>query len=1277
MISGGFAGGRESSSARKAHLRSIRSAEMGEIQAVSKLPRLDTTITFSDSDLEECQHPHDDPVVVRAIVANTTVHQVLIDNGSSTDIIFASAFDKMGIGRENLEPVNTHLQGFSGENVLPLVSIQLVLTLGEPPCQATATVRFLIVDAPSAYNMLLGRPSLNAIKAIPSAYHMIIKFLTIHGVGMVRGDQRVARECYTASMKQRAVDNVNVDELDMRDEVLTRPEPSEELESVPLDDDPEHLAYIGSKLMEDLKSLLTQFLRQNRDIFAWKQADMGGIDPTVITHRLNTNPSFKPVKQKRRSFAPERQKSINEEVGKLLQAGAIRGVEYPEWLANVVLVKKANGKWRLCIDFTDINKACPKDSFPLPRIDLIVDAIAGHELLSFMDAFSCYNQISMDPEDQENTSFVTAQGTYCYRVMPFGLKNAGATYHRLVNQMFQKQICATMEVYIDDMLVKSTTADLHIAHLSEAFQILRNYNMKLNPAKCAFGVSAGKFLGFIVNHKGIEANPDKIKAVLDVPSPSGIKEVQRLMGRIVALSRFVSRASDKCQPFFQVLKKAFQWDTKCEEAFSALKTYLSSPPILVSPVEGELLTLYLAVSDFSTSAVLVRDKERVQRPVYYCSRALRGAEERYPRMEKLILALVTAARKLRPYFQAHTIEVPTEYPMKQVLHKPETSGRLMKWAIELSEFDIRYMPKTVIKGQVLADFIMEFASVEPARDARAATDLSTWKLSVDGASNAQGSGASLILTSPEGIDIEYALRFGFHTSNNEFEYEAVIAGLNLAHSLEVDQLEVYSDSQLVVRQIEDTYEAKSERTILYLQKVRNLLKKFVLVLVKHVPRAENSRADALAKLATASQEDLGRSTPVEYLAEPSIDPYSMVIAPIESVPSWMDPIWNYIIDRSLPDDSKEAAKIRVRAARFTNHKGSLYKRGFFTPFLKCIAGEDTKYVLREVHEGICGNHIGARALATKVLRQGYYWPTILKDATDQVKRFRICQGHAKISRLPSEPLTSITIPWPFQQWGLDILGPLPIGKGQCKFIIVVVDYFTTWVEAEPLATITEQKIRNFVWRAIICRFGIPRALVSDNGKQFDNAKFRDFCAELEIKNYYSSPAHPQSNGQAEVTIRTLKAALKTKLEDLKGNWVEYLPEVLWAYRTTQKSATRETPFALAFGTVAVAPVEVGIKSPRIELALEEHNDEALRLNLELLDEKREQVQRRTEEYQRKTARYYNQKVKPMRYMPGDLVLKKLLPARRNPVHGKLGPNWKGPYIISRVVRPGNYELQTE
>ena len=221
MISGGFARGGESSSTRKSHLHSFRSREILEVQAVSKLPRLDTTITFSEADLEGCQHPHDDPLVIRAVVDNKIVHRVLIDNGSSTDIIFASAFDKMDIAREKLEPVNAHLRGFSGEKVLPLGSVQLVLTLRDPPSQATMMRKFLIVEAPSAYKMLLGRHSLNAIRVIPSAYHMVIKFSMENGVGMVRGDQRIAREHYLVSMKQRAVDSIHVDDLDMRDELDT------------------------------------------------------------------------------------------------------------------------------------------------------------------------------------------------------------------------------------------------------------------------------------------------------------------------------------------------------------------------------------------------------------------------------------------------------------------------------------------------------------------------------------------------------------------------------------------------------------------------------------------------------------------------------------------------------------------------------------------------------------------------------------------------------------------------------------------------------------------------------------------------------------------------------------------------------------------------------------------------------------------------------------------------------------------------------------------------
>ena len=262
-------------------------------------------------------------------------------------------------------------------------------------------------------------------------------------------------------------------------------------------------------------------------------------------------------------------------------------------------------------------------------------------------------------------------------------------------------------------------------------------------------------------------------------------------------------------------------------------------------------------------------------------------------MEKLILALKTTARRLRPYFLAHTIEILTENPMKHILHKPETSERLIKWVIELSEFDIRYKPRTTVKGQVLEDFIMEFTpsntSTKPTETTQLAPDLPIWRLSINRAANSKGSGVGLILTSLDGIDVEYTLKFGFQASNNEAEYEAIMVGLNLANSMEVDQLEVCSDSQLAVKWIEDSYEARGEKMIIYLKKVRELFKKFIRVQVRHVPRVENSQENALAKLATSSQEDLDRLVPVEHLPKASMNVDNEKVSQVMSEPSWMTP----------------------------------------------------------------------------------------------------------------------------------------------------------------------------------------------------------------------------------------------------------------------------------------------------------------------------------------------------------------------------------------------------
>ena len=323
----------------------------------------------------------------------------------------------------------------------------------------------------------------------------MIKFLIDYGVGELRGNQMAARKCYVAMMEtDDHLQAMNIEEHRMMTE------PVEKLEEILLDDSKlDRTTKIGTLTNPAVRQVLTTFLRNNRDVFAQSHEDMPRIDPSVMVHRLNVLPSFPPIQQKKRVFALEQDQAIAEEVRKLQEASFIKEVYYPDCLVNIVMVKKASGKWRMCVDFIDLNKACPKDNYPLPRVDVLVDSMAQYQLLSFMDAFLSYNQIQMHEDDQEKTSFVTSQGLFCYKVMPFGLKNAGAMYQRLMNKMFPQQIGRNVQVYVDVVLVKSQREEDHLEDLRETFDTLRSYNMKLNPGKRAFEVTMGKFLGFMVS----------------------------------------------------------------------------------------------------------------------------------------------------------------------------------------------------------------------------------------------------------------------------------------------------------------------------------------------------------------------------------------------------------------------------------------------------------------------------------------------------------------------------------------------------------------------------------------------------------------------------------------------------------------------------------------------------------------------------------------------------------------------------------------------------------
>ncbi|GFY92470.1 hypothetical protein Acr_08g0008660 [Actinidia rufa] len=335
----------------------------------------------------------------------------------------------------------------------------------------------------------------------------------------------------------------------------------------------------------------------------------------------------------------------------------------------------------------------------------------------------------------------------------------------------------------------------------------------------------------------------------------------------------------------------------------------------------------------------------------------------------------------------------------------------------------------------------------------------------------------------------------------------------------------------------------------YLGEVKDAFSKIKEFKIHQIPQEENKKADALANLASTFEFLSDRCIPLEFLASPSIGVANQILQTDESL-TWMDEIIAYLQGGTLPTDKLQAHHLQYRSARFCIFKGRLYKRSFSGPLLKCLRPEEAEYVLKEIHEGICGNHSGTRSLARKTIRQGYFWLTIERDAATYTKKCDKCQRFATVSHLPHTEIVPISSPWPFAQWGIDILDPLPQAPLQRKFLIVAIDYFTKWIETQPLAKSTEKNTRDFVWKHLVCRFGIPKVIISDNARQFDNDKFRIFCSDLPISHHFSSLGHPQANGQIEVTNRTILRNLKARLERSKSEWAEDLPSILWAYHTT-------------------------------------------------------------------------------------------------------------------------------
>jgi transposase InsO family protein len=392
---------------------------------------------------------------------------------------------------------------------------------------------------------------------------------------------------------------------------------------------------------------------------------------------------------------------------------------------------------------------------------------------------------------------------------------------------------------------------------------------------------------------------------------------------------------------------------------------------------------------------------------------------------------------------------------------------------------------------------------------------------------------------------------------------------------------------------------------------------------------------------------------------------------VVETPDWRAEIMAYLRGHYEPQDELQEKRLKQRARGYAVVNGELYKSGVNEPCLRCITSKKGLELLREIHSRFCGAHIGTRALAEKVIKQGFYWPTINIDAKALVQQCEACQKTANQQNLPSMPVHLIPPSWPLQRWGMDLVGPLPMAQGNCRFATVAVDYFTKWVEAKPLANIRAPTIQKFFWQNIICRFGVPRELTVDNGKQFDCYTFKDYCKTLGTHAKFSSAYHPQSNGAVERENGLIFSGIKKCLFDQKkGKWVDELSKVIWSHNTTVSRATGFTPFHLLFGTEAMTPEGIKNESMRV-LKAKEIEEVDQKVEKDMIELTILEAAENIEKYQKETKAWRDKKVVRKDIKTGDLVLKRKK-NWENP--GKLHESWEGSFIAKETDMPWAFRL---
>ncbi|MCO5614183.1 hypothetical protein L7F22_068464 [Adiantum nelumboides] len=833
---------------------------------------------------------------------------------------------------------------------------------------------------------------------------------------------------------------------------------------------------------------------------------------------------------------------------------------------------------------------------------------------------------------------------------------------------------------IDDFCIYSSKA-IHPQKVEEGLKKLYDMGGQLNPDKCHIGEDEVILLGHKVSYKGIEVDPSKAKALIDLPSPKSLKEVISFVQKVKYMSRFIHLASELLHPLQRLTQQVeFVWSRELEEYFCSIKVVLSELSTLMPPCWEFTFFVSSSVGKETLGAVLLQQDPHStrMRPAYFASRVMNALELNYTEAESMMLSLVFAVRKFRSYLLPKLFIILTaENLFPWVSSQMTLSTRISKWIMELQEFQYSFKVADSVHAQLAGiltyrvherDIKVPEVKTLPLPPPKSLPNAFT--LFFDGAfRKATGkAGGGLVLHDSNGeVVMKKHVKLPDSTSNNETEYDILLHGLQVCVSQKIRRLMVKGDALLIVKQILGIWACKNERLREKVQAIRRLFNQFEEVQLYHIPRKQNEVVDLLAQKAVACEEsEVQVILAATAIKQPRYQGMESLV-----------PIVSYILEGEFPQSFTKAQKQRLmeKASSYLFLEGALYQRGKHQVCRRIPTVEKIPSILEGLHEEDCGGHFAQELTAKKILLFGYVWPSLHIDVQHWCKSCHNCQVNGN-KHLLHGPRQLVLANGPFEKWGIDAMGPLPRTKNGKLYILVAIDYMTRWVEAQSVTRVNEKTVSRFVYTYICCRFGTPLEIVSDNGPGFRKGLLTEVCEELHILHRHSTPYYPQSNGLVEKANGIIAEIIRKMVKNRTKLWDDFLDGALWAYRTTYKEATEFTPFHLVYGQEALQPIELNIPTMRLHGKVAQRKEEEWTdrlLTLAELEWKREAAY---EFYKRKATQVKNKldkEVKDKGIKEGDLVLR-YDNRLDNHFDAKFETRWQGPYIVKKAFNSSYYQL---